>query len=487
MWDDCAEDIDNTNDTLTESEVKELSCVWFQSFASLLHAASTQKAPSNNTELQTSLAQNFADGSIPYAKELFSYLYSSNAQRRWCSYQLLKMISFTSRRHRKISGGEETDMNAISWDAEEQLKETITNRNIIHSSMIKEEIEELEKDIKVASSWLPPPLMLQILKWTNDDEEDTSNNPAEDSTMINGRFLTWLTCLDFLEDAASVGLGYRGSISSYIQATSAVDLMLTMAIGSITFKSGVNNNDSQLSSNVWFNCNTIKKTFQEGDSSSNYNISISVVAKYVLLRTAQTLPTLFKTWWKDTCPRSSQMNVNQYVQDHIAPDILKMELSRISKAITSTGLSGMTVNGSCVSREVTAMYEKDECQLSVTIRIPPLFPLRNVEVDCQKTLGVPEKRWKHWQLQIMLMLNNQDGSILDALHLWKENVDKEFEGVEPCPVCYSVICVKTHAMPNLQCKTCSNRFHTTCLYKWFQSSGKNQCVLCQQPWNGFRV
>mmetsp|Transcript_14614 Transcript_14614/g.30623 ORF Transcript_14614/g.30623 Transcript_14614/m.30623 type:complete len:187 (-) Transcript_14614:2803-3363(-) len=103
-----------------------------------------------------------------------------------------------------------------------------------------------------------------------------------------------------------------------------------------------------------------------------------------------------------------------------------------------------------------------QCQLSVMIRIPPSFPLKNVEVDCQKTLGIPENRWRRWALQIMLMLNNQDGSVLDALLLWKQNVDKEFDGIEPCPVCYSVLCIKTHAMPNLQCRTCNNRFHSTC-------------------------
>ena len=124
-----------------------------------------------------------------------------------------------------------------------------------------------------------------------------------------------------------------------------------------------------------------------------------------------------------------------------------------------------------------------QCQLSVTVRMPPSFPLRNVEVDCRKTIGIPENRWRRWALQIMLMLNNQDGSVLDCLLLWKKNVDKEFDGVEPCPVCYSVLCIKTHQMPNLECKTCHNKFHTTCLMKWFQSSGKSQCVLCQQPWS----
>ncbi len=124
-----------------------------------------------------------------------------------------------------------------------------------------------------------------------------------------------------------------------------------------------------------------------------------------------------------------------------------------------------------------------QCQLSVMIRIPPSFPLKNVEVDCQKTLGIPENRWRRWALQIMLMLNNQDGSVLDALLLWKQNVDKEFDGVEPCPVCYSVLCIKTHSMPNLKCRTCNNRFHSTCLHKWFTESGKSNCVLCQQVSN----
>lgn len=123
----------------------------------------------------------------------------------------------------------------------------------------------------------------------------------------------------------------------------------------------------------------------------------------------------------------------------------------------------------------------------IAIQVPPNFPLRNVEVDGRLTLGIPGKRWKRWALQIRQMLNNQDGTLLDALMLWKENVDKDFAGLEPCPVCYSILSVKTHELPNLECNTCNNCFHSSCLYKWFHSSGKSQCVLCQQPWSGTRI
>ena len=91
-------------------------------------------------------------------------------------------------------------------------------------------------------------------------------------------------------------------------------------------------------------------------------------------------------------------------------------------------------------------------QLSVLIKVPSNFPFHNVEVDANKTLGVPAKRYRRWALQIMRMLNTEEGgSILDALLLWKNNVDKEYEGVEPCPVCYAVIDPKSRKMPNLEC------------------------------------
>lgn len=75
----------------------------------------------------------------------------------------------------------------------------------------------------------------------------------------------------------------------------------------------------------------------------------------------------------------------------------------------------------------------------------------------------------------------QDGSIVDAVLMWKNNVEKELEGVEPCPICYSILHPKTLNLPHLCCTTCNNKFHSTCLYQWFKSSGKSKCVICQQP------
>ena len=61
-------------------------------------------------------------------------------------------------------------------------------------------------------------------------------------------------------------------------------------------------------------------------------------------------------------------------------------------------------------------------------------------------------------------------------------MDKLFEGIECCLICYSVFQASNNALPRLACKTCKNKFHSACLYKWFNTSHKSNCPLCQTPW-----
>eukprot|EP00536_Pseudo-nitzschia_multiseries_P016566 jgi/Psemu1/221689/e_gw1.1149.2.1 len=211
---------------------------------------------------------------------------------------------------------------------------------------------------------------------------------------------------------------------------------------------------------------------------------LSKLAARVIFRSVEVFPTLSKNWWDSSCPNYLAHTVREFVETQVSPDILNLAVESIKNA---AAFGEMQVKGSSVTREVNATYVQDDFTLSVIIKLPLSFPFRRAEVDCSKTLGVPESRWKRWALQITQMLNNQGGTLKDALLLWKENVDKEFEGVEPCPVCYSVLHVKSHKLPNLECKTCHNQFHSECLFEWFKNSGKSACVICQQPWSGTRV
>jgi ribosomal protein L12E/L44/L45/RPP1/RPP2 len=254
----------------------------------------------------------------------------------------------------------------------------------------------------------------------------------------------------------------------------------------------------------------LKKTSSEVHSDSDSDdeedvqtsFALSSLLAYTLHRSLCLMPILVRKYWADKCTRGESLALEKFVLDGgvneaiVQREVGIVELAKIrgggklpacSSPGSSSGATGlgdegeMHVSCSCVAREVTATFVADEVTVEMTIRLPSLYPLRNVEVEGRKKLGISEKRWRRWTLQIIQLLSHQDGSVLDAVQLWKRNVDKEFEGVEPCPICYSILHPKTLSMPTLVCKTCNNKFHSACLYKWFHSSGKSKCVLCQQP------
>eukprot|EP00054_Salpingoeca_dolichothecata_P022244 m.145265 g.145265 ORF g.145265 m.145265 type:complete len:137 (-) comp24272_c0_seq2:38-448(-) len=101
------------------------------------------------------------------------------------------------------------------------------------------------------------------------------------------------------------------------------------------------------------------------------------------------------------------------------------------------------------------------------------------QVSVTKRVGVSSSQWRNWLLQMITFLSNQNGSVLDAVLMWKQNIDKRFEGVEDCTICYSVIHGTNCQLPNQRCKTCKNAFHSACLFKWFSTSNQSTCPLCR--------
>ena len=396
--------------------------------------------------------QSIAHGAKNNAERLIIAL--KNPTKRWVAFLLLIEVA---RMHITLTNldyiNDGTRARLVHWKAD---------------LVLQVDADELEADVAIVSQWLPASLMNDVENWA---ENDLDVDVKSIDRLVIGRVLAWLSVLQYLESAAADDIRNRGAFSSYIKKCNAVVSILNILLEYLPI------NEGRLSKE--FTTTSIEDVLKD-----EKNIEITKLSSLALFRTVEVFPTLTKHWWEEDCPKSLTSALSQFVQTKVAPETLRRELRRISAA---TNLGEMTVSGSIVSREVVARYTQDECQLSVLVSLPLNFPLRNVEVDGTKTLGVPEKRWKRWALQIRMMLNSQDGTLLDAFMLWKENVDKEFEGVEPCPVCYSVLSVKTHELPSLQCKTCNHCFHSSCLYKWFKSSGKSQCVLCQQPWSGHKL
>ncbi|GJN07050.1 hypothetical protein PR202_ga24840 [Eleusine coracana subsp. coracana] len=163
-------------------------------------------------------------------------------------------------------------------------------------------------------------------------------------------------------------------------------------------------------------------------------------------------------------------------------ELLKRDLidqDRVKDSIYADENFSVSVNRSAY--EIVATYKKEETGIDLVIRLPNCYPLRHVDVDCTRSLGISEVKCRKWLLSLTSFVRNQNGAIAEAICTWKSNFDKEFEGVEECPICYSILHTSNHSLPKLACKTCKHKFHGVCLYKWFSTSNKSTCPLCQTP------
>lgn len=211
--------------------------------------------------------------------------------------------------------------------------------------------------------------------------------------------------------------------------------------------------------------------------------TVQQLACYALFRTISTLPAMFRNYWNEDCRRVDKMKLSRFVEERVRQSLIKREMAliRVAKSSHRWEESEFEIKGNATTGEIVASFLRDETKIEIIIKIPAAYPLKNVDVDCTSRIGVSDGRWRRWLLQMIQLLSLQDGSVVDAALLWKRNIEKEMEGVEPCPICYCTIHTKTLKLPTLACPTCKNKFHPVCLHTWFKTSGKSKCVLCQQP------
>ena len=210
---------------------------------------------------------------------------------------------------------------------------------------------------------------------------------------------------------------------------------------------------------------------------------VELLATHALVRSAQSLPALFREWFSTGLNRAAKEAVTRFVERTACPALLEADVRELGEAVAKhpawNAKGGeFSVTGSAALRSVQVVSTKDDARLEVAIRFPSNYPLALAEVDVTRQIGIRPDKWRRWALQMVQLLSKRDGSLIDAVTLWKDAIDKELEGVEPCPVCYS--CVDTErTLPTHTCSTCKNVFHARCLGKWFASSHQSLCPMCK--------
>lgn len=78
---------------------------------------------------------------------------------------------------------------------------------------------------------------------------------------------------------------------------------------------------------------------------------------------------------------------------------------QIKKANIADENFSLTVSKS--ANEVVATYTKDETKMDLIIRLPASYPLRPVDVECMRSLGISEVKQRKWLMSMMLFVRNQ--------------------------------------------------------------------------------
>ncbi|MBZ3885715.1 E3 ubiquitin-protein ligase listerin [Sciurus carolinensis] len=322
----------------------------------------------------------------------------------------------------------------------------------------------------------PPAVLMSLLSTQEDLLENvlgcvpvgqivTIKPLSEDFCYVLGYLLTWKLILTFFKAASSQ---LRALYSMYLRKTKSLNKLLyhlfrlmpeNPTYGETAIE--VSNKDPKT-----FFTEELQLSIRE-TTTLPYHIPHLACSVYHM--TLKDLPAMVRLWWNSSEKRVFNI-VDRFTSKYVSSVLSFQEISSVQ---TSTQLfNGMTVKARATTREVMATYTIEDIVIELIIQLPSNYPLGSITVESGKRVGVAVQQWRNWMLQLSTYLTHQNGSIMEGLALWKNNVDKRFEGVEDCMICFSVIHGFNYSLPKKACRTCKKKFHSACLSKvrWCQTT-----------------
>ena len=221
-------------------------------------------------------------------------------------------------------------------------------------------------------------------------------------------------------------------------------------------------------------------TFQPEYCELNSTKQSRLLCLHSLINFMKSFPSLARRFYQD-CDRQILEITTPYIKQVVSPAIMENEIRKIEMSQLELGadneLSFVLFKS---TKEIVATYNKSsEISVQIKLKIPAEYPLKSVAVDLSEQLKLKATQVRKWSLSIRNLIQSRNGDIISAILLWKSNIDKEMDGVEECFICYCVLHGTDKSLPSMQCKNCKNKFHVGCIRKWFNTSNKSNCPLCQ--------
>ncbi|KAI5821211.1 hypothetical protein BZA77DRAFT_2525 [Pyronema omphalodes] len=328
---------------------------------------------------------------------------------------------------------------------------------------------EIALESEASSSITLPAEILSMLITAPELPEDIDFLP-ECPTYIKSYTLPWLLVFDHFQNAS---FKLKSVYATALKEGSYLDPLLSF-IAKILFRD-----------NKAFDASKVSITAYTPDEMTPAMADLKWLATHLYYLCLTHTPSLAKSWWLDgSRNRATVLAIEAFTEKYMSPLLIDNELAAVAEWTKEhkeeEEEEGMKVKVAKAAREVTATYPVDDQAMEIMVKLPAIFPLRMVEVQGVKRVGLNEKKFAQMQLASQAVVNFQSGSIIDALTLFRKNVTLHFQGVSECAICYSILAVTPdRALPTKGCSTCKNKFHTTCLFKWFKTSNSSSCPLCR--------
>ncbi|XP_037296543.1 E3 ubiquitin-protein ligase listerin [Manduca sexta] len=156
----------------------------------------------------------------------------------------------------------------------------------------------------------------------------------------------------------------------------------------------------------------------------------------------------------------------------LAPTLVRDHFARVMRAAPTFTNAVITTYWS--TYEVVCVYTVEDHPIELHIALAKDYPIgvANVYTPSLPTPGA-DTNW------VALYLAHQNGSVVEAVRMWMAGVETRVENSPVCYICYARLHPSSGKLPRLACHQCHNKFHASCLSKWFTTSSKSSCPLCR--------
>ncbi|XP_029649039.1 E3 ubiquitin-protein ligase listerin [Octopus sinensis] len=379
---------------------------------------------------------------------------------------------------------ESTEMDCVKKFKKLSTRVEETSKATVHQQQaMKQYCSQFDGDEDDNSGRQPNEALMQALleSWQAlEYHMDASNSSSGSSTSIEkppvppyctlGYLLTWKLQLHFIKTATSE---LRAEYLRYLDNLSLIDVFLS-DIFSLIPESLVSTHQPR-KDEVTNAASAFKRDLLCTSAPPSGKL-LQDMACMLYEEALETIPAVIRTWWLKQ-NRSFASFIDNFTKLFISPVLCKKEILNLLSM--EMNLANITVRARPMSREIVAVYTLDDVSIEMVISLPENYPLGTISVHSDQRKGISCNISKKWLLQLNIFLQHQNGNIMDGLCLWKRYIDKKFEGVEECTICYCVVHGTDYHLPQKQCKTCHKKFHSICLYKWFTESQNSSCPLCR--------